>query len=68
MSVGSASANVEICSGAVTGCFTSIDPEKRKITSTGTRLTKKRKMAAVVEVDATTRLMKIESITELSLF
>ena len=58
ISVGSATANVTI---------DSINPVKLKITSIGSIIGKRRKLEALVEVDAVTRLMKLGTVTELAL-
>ena len=60
LAVGSRSTNVVVCKDTCSG----ISEGKHKITSIGSALVKRRKIEAVVNVNATTGEVKIESILE----
>jgi len=68
LTVGSATADIRICKdvigGTSSGCGTTSATGKREIIALGKTLARRRLMVAVVEVDLTTRLMKIESLIE----
>lgn len=57
---------VDICDGGTTNC-SGLSPYKKQVTATGIILNRKRRLVAVVELDPTTRLMKIESVKEVAL-
>lgn len=64
LQVNNSQVNVTICKGGTFGCI--IDTDKDQITSVSSKSLKNRKLIAIIEVDPSTRLTKVESIREVA--